>query len=130
MCRGCRSAVVVIHIGELSLAELPISRVEASVWRCCESAGASSSIRRTSSGIPTPAGAVEARARALAIQIAGNAPLTNQLILTALPRISDMSRNDGFWAEALTTAVSQSTADADEGLRDFLEKRPPDFRGK
>jgi (methylthio)acryloyl-CoA hydratase len=70
-------------------------------------------------------GAAEARARALAVQIAGNAPLTNQLILTALPRISDMSRNDGFWAEALTTAVSQSTADADEGLRSFLEKRPP-----
>jgi len=75
-------------------------------------------------------GAAEARARALAVQIAGNAPLTNQLILTALPRISDMSRNDGFWAEALTTAVSQSTADADEGLRAFLEKRPPDFRGE
>jgi 1,4-dihydroxy-2-naphthoyl-CoA synthase len=56
--------------------------------------------------------------------------LTNQLILTALPRIGDMSRNDGFWAEALTTAVSQSTADADEGLRAFLEKRPPDFRGE
>jgi enoyl-CoA hydratase/carnithine racemase len=60
----------------------------------------------------------------------GNAPLTNQLILTALPRIGDMSRNDGFWAEALTTAVSQSTADAGEGLRAFLEKRPPDFRGE
>jgi (methylthio)acryloyl-CoA hydratase len=75
-------------------------------------------------------GASEARARALAVQIAGNAPLTNQLILTALPRIGDMSRSDGFWAEALTTAVSQSTADADEGLRAFLEKRPPDFRGK
>ena len=45
-------------------------------------------------------------------------------------RIGDMSRNDGFWAEALTTAVSQSTADAEEGLRAFLEKRPPDFRGK
>jgi (methylthio)acryloyl-CoA hydratase len=60
----------------------------------------------------------------------GNAPLTNQLILTALPRIGDMSRNDGFWAEALTKAVSQSTADADEGLRAFLEKRPPDFRGE
>lgn len=63
------------------------------------------------------AGAAEARARALAVQIAGNAPLTNQLILTALPRIGDMSRSDGLWAEALTTAVSQSTADADEGLR-------------
>lgn len=75
-------------------------------------------------------GAAEPRARALAVQIAGNDPLTNQLILTALPRIGDMSRSDGFWAEALTTAVSQSTADADEGLRAFLEKRPPDFHGE
>jgi enoyl-CoA hydratase/carnithine racemase len=72
---------------------------------------------------------VETRARELAMQIAGNAPLTNQLILTALPRIGDMSRSDGYWAEALTTAVSQSTDDAEEGLRAFLDKRSPDFRG-
>jgi len=76
------------------------------------------------------AGAAEARARELALQIAGNAPLTNQLILTALPRIGDMSRSDGFWAESLTTAVSQSTTDADEGLRAFLERRTPHFRGE
>jgi (methylthio)acryloyl-CoA hydratase len=73
----------------------------------------------------------EARARALetARQIAGNAPLTNRLILTALPQIDDMARSGGFWAEALTTAVSQSTADAQEGMRAFLEKRSPEFRG-
>ncbi len=76
------------------------------------------------------AGEADARARALAVQVAGNAPLTNQLILTALPRIADMSRSDGFWAEALTTALTQSTADADEGLRAFLEKRTPDFHGE
>jgi enoyl-CoA hydratase/carnithine racemase len=76
------------------------------------------------------AGAAEARARELALQIAGNAPLTNQLILTALPRIGDMSRADGFWAESLTTAVSQSTTDAGEGLRAFLERRTPHFRGE
>jgi hypothetical protein len=40
-----------------------------------------------------------------------------------------MARSDGFWAEALVTAVSQSTADAEEGLRAFLAKRPPEFRG-
>ena len=74
-------------------------------------------------------GTAQERARELGAQIAGNAPLTNQLILTSLPRIGDMARSDGFWAEALTTAVSQSTADADEGLRAFLAKRPPDFRG-
>ena len=77
----------------------------------------------------SPAGKTQARARELALQIADNAPLTNQLILTALPRIDDMSRTDGLWAEALTAALSQSTDDAQEGLRAFLEKRPPNFRG-
>jgi enoyl-CoA hydratase/carnithine racemase len=74
-------------------------------------------------------GAAADRARELAAQIASNAPLINQLILTALPRIDDMARSDGFWAESLAAALSQSTADAEEGLRAFLEKRPPDFRG-
>lgn len=75
------------------------------------------------------AGFARERARELAAQIASNAPLINQLILTALPRIDDMARTDGFWAESLAAAVSQSTADAEEGLRAFLEKRRPDFRG-
>ena len=74
-------------------------------------------------------GTAQQRARDLAVHVAGNAPLTNQLILTALARIDDMARSDGFWAEALTTAVSQSTADAEEGLHAFLAKRPPEFRG-
>jgi enoyl-CoA hydratase/carnithine racemase len=69
------------------------------------------------------------RAHELAVQITGNAPLTNQLILTALPHIGDMSRSDGLWAEALATALTQSTDDAAEGMRAFLEKRPPKFRG-
>jgi enoyl-CoA hydratase/carnithine racemase len=76
------------------------------------------------------ADAVDERARALAERIAGNAPLTNRLMLTALPRIGDMSRGDGFWAEALTAALTAATDDAHEGLQAFLEKRPPDFHGR
>jgi len=74
-------------------------------------------------------GETVSRAQEIALQIAGNAPLTNQLILTALPRIGDMSSSDGLWAEALATAVSQSTEDAIEGMRALLEKRAPKFRG-
>ena len=77
----------------------------------------------------TANGDATGRAHELAVQITGNAPLTNQLILTALPRIGDMSRSDGLWAEALATALTQSTEDAAEGMRAFLEKRPPKFRG-
>jgi enoyl-CoA hydratase/carnithine racemase len=75
------------------------------------------------------AGQASDRAHEIALQIAGNAPLTNQLILTALPRIADMSSSDGLWAEALATAVSQGTEDAVEGMSAFLQKRPPQFRG-
>jgi enoyl-CoA hydratase/carnithine racemase len=75
-------------------------------------------------------GAVDARAAEIARQVASNAPLINRLIVTALPRIDDMARSDGFWAEALAAALSQSTDDADEGMQAFLEKRPPEFRGR
>jgi enoyl-CoA hydratase/carnithine racemase len=78
----------------------------------------------------TETGKSEERARELAERIAANAPLTNQLILTALPRIGDMSRADGLWVEAMTTALTQATDDAQEGLAAFLAKRPPEFRGR
>ena len=74
-------------------------------------------------------GEAEARARELAAQIAGNAPLANQLMLAAIPRIADMASDTGLWTESLAAALSQSTDDAREGLRAFLEKRPPRFRG-
>jgi len=76
-----------------------------------------------------PTGQAEAVARELAAKIAANAPLTNQLILAALPRIADMSSDDGLWAESLAAALIQTTEDAGEGMRAFLEKREPRFRG-
>jgi enoyl-CoA hydratase/carnithine racemase len=74
-------------------------------------------------------GRAEARARELAVQIAGNAPLANELVLAAIPRIADMDSDTGLWAESIAAALSQSTDDAREGLRAFLEKREPRFRG-
>jgi hypothetical protein len=58
-----------------------------------------------------PADEAQARARNLAHRIDANAPPTNQLILAALPRISDKSPRDARRAEALTTALTQSTTD-------------------
>lgn len=68
------------------------------------------------------------RARELATKIAGNASLSNYMMIQAISRISDMSKSDGLFAESLCAAVSQTSADAEEGLRSFLEKRRPVFR--
>ncbi|KIN64057.1 Enoyl-CoA hydratase [Sulfitobacter noctilucicola] len=67
-------------------------------------------------------------ARDLARKVADNAPFSNALMIESLARISDMSRADGFYAESLAAAMAQTTEGASEGLRAFLEKRPPNFR--
>ena len=67
-------------------------------------------------------------ARKLAAKIAGNAPMSNYFMVQALSRIGDMSRGDGLFTESLAAALVQTTPDAEEGLRAFLEKREPKFR--
>jgi len=67
-------------------------------------------------------------ARKLALKIAANAPMSNYFMVHALTRIGDMSRSDGFFTESLAAALVQTTPDAEEGLRAFLEKREPRFR--
>jgi enoyl-CoA hydratase/carnithine racemase len=69
-----------------------------------------------------------AKAFALANDIADNASLVNYLIIQSIARINDMSRADGLYAESLSAALSQTGADAKEGLMAFLEKRKPNFR--
>ncbi|XDA99110.1 crotonase/enoyl-CoA hydratase family protein [Sulfitobacter sp. LCG007] len=67
-------------------------------------------------------------ARELATRIARNAQLSNYMMIQAIARISDMPRGEGLFTESLAAAVSQTSADAEEGLKAFLEKRPPTFR--
>ena len=74
------------------------------------------------------AGEALPRARAIAEQIAGNAPLSNYMMIQGIARIADMSRQDGLIVESLATALSQTSPDAAEGLAAFLEKRAPRFR--
>lgn len=69
-----------------------------------------------------------ALARELGLKIAKNAQLSNYMMIQAISRISDMSRSDGLFTESLAAAVSQTSADAEEGLKAFLEKRQPEFR--
>ena len=70
-----------------------------------------------------PKGEALAKARELALRIAKNAPLSNFAITNALPRIQDLSHDDGLFFEALMAAMTQTAPEAQERLREFLEKR-------
>jgi len=66
-------------------------------------------------------------AEELAGRIAENAALSNYVMIQAIARIGDMSAADGLFTESLCAALTQTSRDADEGLRAFLEKRRPIF---
>lgn len=68
-----------------------------------------------------------AKGEELAGEIAGNASLVNYLIIQSIARIGNMSHDDGLYTESLSAALSQTGADAREGLKAFLEKRKPRF---
>jgi enoyl-CoA hydratase/carnithine racemase len=70
-----------------------------------------------------PDGEGFAKALALAQRIAGNAPMSNFAVMHALPRIADQSQDQGLFTESLMAAVAESTPDAKERLRAFLEGR-------
>ena len=75
------------------------------------------------------AGESMAKAQELARGIAGNAPLSNYVMIQALSRIEDMDKAGGLFTESLCAALTQTSPDALEGLAAFLEKRAPDFGG-
>jgi (methylthio)acryloyl-CoA hydratase len=69
----------------------------------------------------------EAQALSKAIELATaaaqNAAMSNYAIINALPRIRDMSSEDGLFVESLMSALTSATPEATQRLRDFLEKR-------
>lgn len=69
-----------------------------------------------------------ALAKELATQVACNAPLSNYIMIQALAHIEDMAKADGLFTESLCAAITQTSPDALEGLKAFLEKRAPTFR--
>ncbi|MEZ5792854.1 MAG: crotonase/enoyl-CoA hydratase family protein, partial [Nitratireductor sp.] len=73
-------------------------------------------------------GGALALARELAAKIASNAALSNYIMIQAISRIEDMAKADGLFAESLCAAITQTSPDAQEGLKAFLEKRQPAFR--
>ena len=59
----------------------------------------------------------------LASRIATNAPISNFAVMHALPRIADQSQSEGLFTESLMAAVAESTPEAQDRLRAFLEGR-------
>ncbi|CAH2603937.1 Methylthioacryloyl-CoA hydratase [Rhodovastum atsumiense] len=70
-----------------------------------------------------PEGTALAQAEELALKIAGMAPLTVLGILQALPRIQDMSEEDGLFVESMMAALAQTGPEAAQRLAAFIERR-------
>ncbi len=70
-----------------------------------------------------PAGQAYTKAMELAQRIATNAPMTNYALLHALPRIAEQSADHGLFTEALMASVVETTPEAQQRVRDFLEGR-------
>lgn len=62
------------------------------------------------------------KAKELARTIATNATKSNYAVINSLPRIADMSYNDGLYVESLTVASIYSD-ESEQRLTDFLEHR-------
>jgi enoyl-CoA hydratase/carnithine racemase len=71
----------------------------------------------------TPPEAAPAKAEELAAKVAMMAPLTVLGVLQALPRIQDMSEEDGLFVESMMAAMAQTGPEAQAGLAAFLDKR-------
>lgn len=69
-------------------------------------------------------------ALAVAHRIARNAPLAVRAARAAARRGLALSLDDGLQLEQLYAEPLRRTEDADEGIRAFVEKREPEFRGK
>jgi len=65
----------------------------------------------------------------LAATLAGKAPVALQQAKAAINTGSDIDLDDGCRYEAEAFAVAFGTTDRAEGMRAFLEKRPPAFKG-
>jgi enoyl-CoA hydratase/carnithine racemase len=68
-------------------------------------------------------GTLRERCRALALEIAANAPISVQLAKAAIS-------GDGSAAEAMAGALAAGTEDGREGVAAFRQKRPPRFSGR
>lgn len=64
-----------------------------------------------------------AKAQQLARRIAENAPMANWAMVTSIPRIENLSSDDGFFVESLTAAVTQTNPEVAERIGHFLQRK-------
>jgi enoyl-CoA hydratase len=69
-------------------------------------------------------------AKRVAGEIASKGPVATRLAKEAVDRSSEMALALGLEYERRLLYLAFASEDAREGLRAFLEKRPPDFRGR
>ena len=67
-----------------------------------------------------PEGGALARAKALAARIAQNTVETNWKIVHVLPRVQDLSHDDGLFLEQLNSAMARPP-EVEQRLRDFVD---------
>ena len=77
-----------------------------------------------------PPDELRAAAVALARTILERAPIAVPLAIDAVSRGLEMSLDDGLAYELALTGLAYSTADKEEGLAAFLEKRKPVWKGR
>jgi enoyl-CoA hydratase/carnithine racemase len=70
-------------------------------------------------------GAGLAKGIELANRIAQNESLTNFAIMHVLPRIAEQDPASGYLMESLMAAIASGNPQAQQRLKDFLEKRAP-----
>jgi enoyl-CoA hydratase/carnithine racemase len=77
-----------------------------------------------------PAGRLDALVRRTVATLAGKAPIALRLAKEAVSRGVDLTLEQGVRFEQDLYVLLQTTADRAEGVRAFLAKRPPRFRGR
>ncbi len=77
-----------------------------------------------------PRAKLAARAQALAERLAERGPLALQYAKEAISRGIDMPLEQALRYETDLTVILQTTEDRAEGVRAFLEKRKPEFKGR
>ncbi len=81
------------------------------------------------SELTPPGGAVEA-AHAVALRIAERGPLATRFAKEAVTRGLELPLAEALRLEHDLTVLLQDTADREEGVRAFLDRRPPRFEGR